>query len=261
MQILYGHAVVKGVIDYLRASPKRNKQLAIIVPVNDDAASDGFVAEVNNFASNLAISTRTLFKTINATTEELIADLDRLSADKDVGGVVLVLPLPKNIDREKVLLAIPIRKDVDVLNPGNKVSEPPAVRTVSEIWKEFNDGYHPRNGPPKKVAVVGRGLLIGAPIAKYLRMWGHSVEVYNSKTSLDGLRDADVVILGAGVPKLVSPSILKAGAHVIDFGYPGDFDSKHPEAGKVGIYVPARGGTGTILTVSMFYNFYLLNSW
>lgn len=258
MQRYDGRILAEKILVRLRAAPKPKKELAIVVPANDDSSSEGFVSEIRDFAAKLGIVTVTYYKTYLTTTEELIGDLGRLAANPIVGGVVMILPLPKNIDREKVLSAIPIAQDVDFLNPDNHYPSyflAPASLATVRIWQELIHNFWSAS-PPRKVAVVGRGILVGKPVEELLRAGRYEVSVFNSKTSLAGLKDAEVVILGTGVPKLVSPTMLASGAVVIDFGYPGDFDDTHPEAEKISWYVPAKGGTGPILVASMFLRFY-----
>ncbi len=238
--------------------PKPAKQLAILVPANNDKASEGFIAEIRDAAQSLAVATRILYRADGATTKDFVEDLQRWGSDPSIGGAVLILPLPPGVDRESVLSAMPILKDIDCLNPETKGIMPPASRAVYHIWFEIIPKELRCIGDPCKVAMVGRGLLIGKPIARFLSAYCHPVSVFGRNSDLSELAEAELVILGTGVPKLISPTMLKPGAAVIDFGYPGDFDSGHPEADKIGWYVPAKGGTGPLLVACLMETFYQL---
>ena len=238
--------------------PKPAKQLAILVPANNDKASEGFIAEIRDAAQSLAVATRILYRADGATTKDFAEDLRRWGSDPSIGGIVLILPLPSGIDRESVLSAMPIDKDIDCLNPANNFTVPPASLAVYHIWHEIVPKELRCIGDPCKVAMVGRGLLIGKPIADSLRAYGHPVSVFGRNSDLAGLAEAELVILGTGVPKLISPTIVKQGAIVVDFGYPGDFDHTHPEADKIAWYVPAKGGTGPLLVACLLETFYQL---
>ncbi|TSC83089.1 MAG: methylenetetrahydrofolate dehydrogenase (NADP+) / methenyltetrahydrofolate cyclohydrolase [Parcubacteria group bacterium Gr01-1014_19] len=256
MKIFDGRLLSKKILEKLKSCPKPAQQLAILVPHTNDSPSEGFLAEVRGSAQSLGLRVRVHYKTPFATTDEFINDLNRLAADPEVGGIVLILPLPEGVDRERVLKAISIGKDIDALNPDNSTVVSPASLAVKHIWQELYNDLDP--DVCWEMAVVGRGLLIGKPIAEMLRKEEQNVTVYNSKTPLEGLKKAMMVILGTGVPKLVSPSMLQEEAIVIDFGYPGDFDHAHPEADKISWYVPAKGGTGPLLVACLLETFYQL---
>ncbi len=256
MKILDGRLLSEKILENLKSWQKPVQQLAILVPYTNDGPSEGFLAEVRGAAQVLGLRVRVHYKTPFATTDEFIDDLNRLAADPEVGGIVLILPLPKGVDRAKILKAIPVGKDIDALNPDNSTVVSPASFAVKHIWYELQNDLDP--DVRWEMAVVGRGLLIGKPVAEMLRKEEQNVTVYNSKTSLEGLKKAMMVILGTGVPKLVSPSMLQEKAIVIDFGYPGDFDHAHPEADKISWYVPAKGGTGPLLVACLMETFYLL---
>lgn len=258
MRILDGRLLADRITKKLRIHSPPGERLAILVPANNDASSDGFVAEIRELARFLGVGIQILYKPPLATTEELADDLRRFGSDPAIGGIVLIMPLPPGIDRRKVLSAIPAEKDIDCLNPGNRFFNTPAGLTLVHIWNEVMPRPFWSFGEPHKVAVVGRGLLVGKPVIDILNQWRQEVSVFSSKTSLDGLKEADVVILGTGVPKLVSPAMLKSGAVVIDFGYPGDFDHTHSEADKIAWYAPAKGGTGPLLVACLMETFYQL---
>ena len=136
----------------------------------------------------------------------------------------------------------------------------------------------------KIVAVVGRGFLVGKPIAEWLNGKCGKLIVLNSKSNLRDLQEADLVITGVGKAGLIKPTMLKPGAGVIDFGYDvkkirhekgemgkkifGDFDSSSlvPNLSPLlshlsfSFYTPTLGGPDPILVAEIFKNFYKLNS-
>src|SRR3990172_1210769 len=198
-------------------------------------------------ARQLGLAVRILFRAETKNTAELLDELDRFGDDEKVGGLVLQLPLPPRFDKGKILASIPTEKDVDVLNPATSGIDAPAVLAVREILQISHPGRVDSDWVGFRACVVGAGTLIGRPLYHYLESLGMAVAMLNSKSSLDGIAGADLVVSGTGVPGLIRPEMLKSGADLIDFGYPGDVDEASPRLCDVGWYAPAKGGTGPIL--------------
>jgi methylenetetrahydrofolate dehydrogenase (NADP+)/methenyltetrahydrofolate cyclohydrolase len=127
------------------------------------------------------------------------------------------------------------------------------------------------------VVVVGRGFLIGKPISLWLLgQRAGDVTVVGKDLDFSALKTADLVITGVGKAGLITPTMLKPGAGVIDFGYQGgkgDFDPGKEGAradggggaggeseSEIAFYTPTPGGTGPILVAKLLENFYTLNS-
>ena len=135
---------------------------------------------------------------------------------------------------------------------------PPAVGVVETICKEQNYDLASR-----RVAIVGLGLLVGRPIANWMMRKAKETILLHRASDLSLLKDADLVITGAGSAHLIKPEMLKNGASVIDFGYDsmhGDFDATAlaPDDSHIAFYTPTPGGTGPILVAKLFENFYRL---
>lgn len=115
----------------------------------------------------------------------------------------------------------------------------------------------------KKATVVGSGRLVGAPAARLLRELGAEVQVLEKGDSLDVLKDADIIVLGAGEPGLVKPEHLKEGVVLIDAGtsesngkVAGDADPACAE--KAALFTPVPGGVGPIAVAMIFKNLFAL---
>src|SRR3989338_4940289 len=125
-------------------------------------------------------------------------------------GIIVQLPFPPHIDISKILAAIPASHDVDAIGAeaerlfadGKPLVLPPVVGAIAEITAR-----HHVDVKDKNVVVVGEGRLVGAPAAVWFRQKGADVRTVNRKT--EGLarfaREADVLVLGAGVPGLITP--------------------------------------------------------
>lgn len=187
-------------------------------------------------------------------------------------GMLIEMPLPKQIDSTKVLNEISVKKDVDVLSQkaqdlfyANKSEiNPPAVEALKIILEK-----HGIVIKGKKAAVFGQGVLVGKPISHWLEQQG--VEVYRIRSTTEKpeelSRQADIIITGVGKSGLVTGDMVKDGAVVIDFGYGrnamgkmvGDVDFESVSS-RASLITPVPGGMGPILIAAVLKNLILLNS-
>lgn len=195
-----------------------------------------------------------------ATESQIFAALAELSAEPNVAGIILQLPLPSGVSREIVVAAIAPTKDIDGITSVNaeRLAEgtydpsllPATAAAVMELLRAYEI---PLRGRP--AAVVGRSAIVGRPVAQLLEIEGAQVQVAHSKTPDLGLvtRAADVLVVAAGVRGLVRGEHVSPGAVVIDVGiHPsgdtivGDVDAPSVEArlGETGGLSPVPGGVG-----------------
>ncbi|MEK7654134.1 MAG: bifunctional 5,10-methylenetetrahydrofolate dehydrogenase/5,10-methenyltetrahydrofolate cyclohydrolase [Patescibacteria group bacterium] len=259
MIVVDGKKIAGEIISGLKKQPTPRKELAAIL-VGGNAASASFLRQKEKIAKDLGVSFR-LYNPGSALSEsELIAELSKIIGNEQVGGFILQLPLPEKYDRDQVLAALPPEKDVDNLT-GKASVPPPAVAAVRTILHTTDYSL-----PDKVVGVVGRGLLVGRPVAEWLSGKCREVIIFHTKTDLSRIADCDLVICGAGKAGLIKPEMLKSGAGVIDFGFDlvdgkisGDFDTSkliNLSTHHLAFYTPTPGGTGPILVAELFKNFY-----
>ena len=196
----------------------------------------------------------------DATTDDVLAALAAPGAD----AVIVQLPLPDHIDQDRVFAGIPLEKDADVLSPAAREAFaqdaadaliPPVADAVAAILSK--GGVAPDGA---QAAVVGKGYLVGAPVATYLRLHGAHVTVLDKASfAPDALLDADIVISGAGAPHLITPDLVKEGAALIDAGTSeqagavvGDIDPACAE--KAGLFTPVPGGVGPVAVACLYRN-------
>ncbi len=224
-----------------------------------DAASASFVKIKERVADRLHVVVVREMLDEKATTPQALRALERLS--KNCVGIIVQLPLPSQINLEEILQAVPSEKDVDAINPHT--AEPfvlaPVAEAIAEIFARHNI-----SGQQKKAVVIGAGRLVGIPAAKLLTDIGARVSVVtHSNGSLTELKDADIIVLGAGEPGLVKPQMLKEEVVLIDAGtseqggrVAGDADPACVEVASV--FTPVPGGVGPIAVAMIFKNLFTL---
>ncbi|MEK7634435.1 MAG: bifunctional 5,10-methylenetetrahydrofolate dehydrogenase/5,10-methenyltetrahydrofolate cyclohydrolase [Patescibacteria group bacterium] len=274
MQIIDGKKIAQEIIDKLKSLPILQKIFAAIL-VGDNPQSESFLKQKEKVAKELGIDFRLYNFPENSTNDFLRKEVGKIALLKRVGGVIVQLPLPEQINKHYVLNVIPREKDVDVLGEralgafytGRNLILPPAVGVVEEILKFKNLKIL-----DLKVAVVGAGFLVGKPIAIWLIDKVKELTIFEKGSDLSKLKNYDLIISGVGQADLIKLEMLKDGVGIIDFGYSmnengklgGDFDISEIENCKLKIenfwYTPTPGGTGPVLVAKVFENFYKLNS-
>lgn len=272
--VIDGKAIAQSLVEGLKAKPGgwKDKFLGAML-VGEDPASVNFLKQKEKVAKELGISFRLYRVPVDVKTDDLRAEIGMLSKPKNCGGFLVQLPLPEQVSRHYVLNAVPKEKDVDVLSEqalgafytGRGTIAPPAVETVAEILK--NHFGTEKSLRDLKFILIGAGFLIGKPVGFWLQNRAGEVTIYDSsvKNFHPNLKEADVVISGAGHPNLFSAKDLKDGALVIDFGFNkvgdkigGDFDPTGAEDRNIA-YTKTPGGTGPVLVAKLYENFWKLN--
>ena len=266
MKKINGKKIASEIIESLKSKPVPKKIFAAVL-VGDNPANASFLKQKEKAAKELGLDFRIYEFPENSETEQLKKEISKISGLKNVGAVLVQLPLPAHIDARLVLSAIPKEKDVDVLgesalgafyNEKNKVL-PPAVLAVKKILESENF-----NIEAGKAAVVGLGFLVGRPVAVWLMKKTKGLYLLDKGSDFGILKEADLVVSAAGHAGLIKNKDLKKGASVIDFGFSlkggaitGDFDVSGAEG--LNFYTPMPGGTGPILVAGLLKNFYDLN--
>ncbi len=221
-----------------------------------DKATESFVKIKERVADTLQVVVVREMIDESTSTEDAARALGRLVENCD--GVVVQLPLPKQIDTEEILKHIPPSKDVDALG-GDPSVLAPVAGAVKEILERTRTDV-----VGKKVVVVGEGRLVGKPVAQMLEDMGAEVMIVSlEKNSLEDLKNTDIVISGAGSPGLIKPEMLKEGVVLIDAGTSenggkvvGDCDLSCAETASV--FVPVPGGVGPVAVAMLFKNLFIL---
>lgn len=239
--------------------------LAVIL-VGDDSASQVYVRNKIKACADTGIRSLEFRMPAETTQQQLLAKIAELNADESLDGILVQLPLPKQINADAVISAIDPAKDVDgfhVANAGALVTgkqgfvpcTPFGVMRLIE-----KSGVNPRG---KSAVIVGRSNIVGKPMALLLLAADATVTVAHSRTpDLSAVtRNADILVAAVGRAKLIKADMVKPGAVVIDVGMNRDENGKlcgdvdFAEVKEVaGSITPVPGGVGPMTIAMLMQN-------
>lgn len=266
-QIIDGKQIAKEIKDKLKeeVSALNEKGIHIclaVIQVGCDAASSVYVNNKKKACAYVGIESVSYELDEDTTEEELVKLIETLNQTEKVHGILVQLPLPKQIDEDRIIRTISPDKDVDGFHPvsvgrlwlGEKgfVSCTPAG--IIQLLK-----YSGIEIAGKECVVVGRSNIVGKPMAALLLRENGTVTVAHSKTEnlKEVTRRADILIAAVGRPKMITAEYIKEGAVVIDVGIHrdtndhlcGDVDFEDVYS-KVSAITPVPGGVGP-MTIAM----------
>lgn len=194
-----------------------------VVLAGTNPASEIYVRSKIKACADLGIFSESLTPPGTVTTEQLLATVDQLNARADIDGILVQLPLPRQVDEKRILLAISPEKDVDGFHPCNvgrlSANLPgPRACTPAGIIEILRRSGVAISG--KRAVVVGRSDIVGKPVAVLLLHENATVTICHSKTpDLAAVcREADILVAAIGRPAMVSAEFIREGAVVVDVG-------------------------------------------
>ncbi len=254
-----GRAIAKDILKETRESSSRSAVVRALV-VSPSPATESYLSIKEARAEDAGMHLDIVRVSETASTEEVVAAVQRTGCD----ALLVQLPLPKHLDSEEVLNAIPVAKDADVLSKqayelfksgAADALLPPVVAAVKEILARAHVSV-----AGTRAVVIGQGRLVGEPVAHWLRMQGADVSVITLESgNLSLLKDADIIVSGAGSPGLITPELISEGVVLIDAGTSEQggaiVGDAHPEcAQKAALFTPVPGGVGPIAVACLFRN-------
>ena len=219
----------------------------VTVLVGDDPASDVYIRLKHKAATEAGFDATDLRLPAATTEEALLAKLAALNASGEVDAILVQLPLPAHIDEAKVIRAVEPSKDVDgfhPLNAGELYLGRPAIVSATPRGVMALLAEHRVELDGARAVVVGRSAIVGKPMTHLLQQANATVTLCHSHTRElpRHTLDADVLVVAAGVPALVGPDMVKAGAVVVDVGM------NRTEAGLVGDVDPGAAEVASAIT-------------
>ena len=267
-----GKAFSQTVLEKIREEHSQLKEkygkpagLAVVI-VGNNPASQVYVKNKIRACENVGFYSENIELDENISEKELLQEIDKLNKNDRIDGILVQLPLPAHINELKIIDSISPEKDVDgfhVSNIGKMVigdetgflsCTPYGIMQLLEEYKIEISG--------KDAVIIGRSNIVGKPMALMLIQKGATVQVCNSNTKnlRKKLNKADIIIVAAGVPKLLKKEDVKEGAVVIDVGINrvdgkicGDVDYEEV-AEKTSYITPVPGGVGPMTISSLIKN-------
>ncbi|HIP42026.1 MAG TPA: bifunctional methylenetetrahydrofolate dehydrogenase/methenyltetrahydrofolate cyclohydrolase FolD [Campylobacterales bacterium] len=256
---------VKSEVEVLKTQKNIVPGLAVVI-VGDDPASHAYVSMKEKACKNVGFYSIAHKMPETIRQDEIIKIIQMMNNNPHIHGILVQLPLPKHIDTNKILEVIDPSKDVDgfhAYNVGRMVTNLDSFVActplgVMKMFEEYNIDLE-----GKDVVVVGASNIVGKPMASLLLNANATVTVTHiyTKDLSAHTRNADIVIVGVGVPNLIKENMVKEGVIVIDIGMnrledgslSGDVDFK-AVAPKCSYITPVPGGVGPMTIAMLLVN-------
>ena len=238
----------------------------VVVLVGDNSASQVYVRNKHKSCGEVGIESEVITMPEQTTQQELLEVVERLNQDETVDGILVQLPLPKQIDEKTVLRSILPEKDVDGFHPvnvgllsiGDECFAPATPSGIIAMFQEYGIDIAGKN-----CVVIGRSNIVGKPMAALLLKNNATVTICHSKTEdlASYTRRADVVIVATGRRHTLTAEMVKEGAVVVDVGMNrneqgklcGDADYEEVKE-KASFITPVPGGVGPMTITELLEN-------
>lgn len=270
-QIIDGKAISSQIKDEVKervaALAAQGKKVCLaVIQVGNDPASSVYVGNKKKACAYVGIESLAYELAEETTQEELLDLIRELNAREDVNGILVQLPLPKQIDEDAVIRAIDPKKDVDGFHPQSVgalcIGQPGFVScTPAGIIQLLKRSGIEISG--KECVVIGRSNIVGKPMALLLLRENGTVTVCHSRTKdlKEVTKRADILVVAVGKPKMITREYVKEGAVVIDVGIHrnennklcGDVDYEDV-APVCSAITPVPGGVGPMTIAMLMYN-------
>ena len=240
------------------------KLTLVVISVGDDPASRVYVGQKEKMALSLGYNFLNVhFDSIKE--DDLINEIDKLNKDKNITGIIVQLPLPKYLDKDKIINIIDPLKDVDGLTNNNLIKlikkedtliscTPKGIMTLLDYYKIDLQ---------QNIVIVGRSELVGLPLFHLLLNKNATVTLCHSKTKdlKKYTKNADILIVAVGKKWLITEDMIKENVVIIDVGINRDNDKLYGDVNsncieKSFLMTPVPGGVGPMTVISLMENVY-----
>lgn len=270
-QIIDGKKISAQIKEELKEKTARLKDKGItvtlaVIQVGKDPASSVYVGNKKKACEYIGIRSLAYELEEDTSEDELLALIEELNKREDVNGILVQLPLPAQINEDKVIRMIDPKKDVDGFHPQSVgalcIGQPGFVScTPAGIIQLLKRSGIEIEG--KECVVIGRSNIVGKPMALLLLRENGTVTVAHSRTkNLEEIaRRADILIVAVGRPKMINASFVKEGAVVIDVGIHRNSENKlcgdvdfEAVADRCSAITPVPGGVGPMTIAMLMHN-------
>ncbi|OGC69909.1 hypothetical protein A2415_00095 [candidate division WWE3 bacterium RIFOXYC1_FULL_39_7] len=251
---------IKTHVDMLSESDLNN--VLGIIQVGDNPVSESYIKLKIKYCQRFGIRAQLFKLDQNLSDQEITDNITSIFARPEISGGIIQLPLPRT-SLNGVLNLIPLKKDIDMLSSNTWVQYDEGKRSITSpvvlAMRAFLDTYS-IDIHGMSIKIIGRGRLVGVPIAKYLLSQGVNPEFLDDYTTGDSLK-ADLAITSTGIARLIKGENINEGCSVIDFGSSivdgktvGDFDLSS-KTDHLKFISPSPGGMGPLVLRYLIMNF------
>ncbi len=255
---------VKKEITSIKSKTNKVPGLAVIL-IGEYTPSQIYVRNKEKNSKEVGINSKVIKYSKDVTEVEVLKKIEELNNDKNVSGILVQLPLPDQINKEKIINSIKPSKDVDGFNPinvGNLASGYDAIVPCTPLGCMLLLKKIEKNLSGKHAIIIGRSNLNGKPMAQLLLKENCTVTIAHSKTRnlKEECLKADILIAAVGVPNLVKKDWVKNGSIIIDVGINKQGDkivgdvSFDEVKDKVKAITPVPGGVGPMTIACLLKN-------
>lgn len=267
-QIMDGKALSEKIYERIKtevAKLEKKPTLAVII-TSDNEAGKIYVRNKKRACENTGINSITVEFDETVSDEEFLSKIDELNKNPEVDAIMVQLPIPRHLDTEKILNSISPEKDADGLHyinagklftgqiPNSVACTPKGIIRILDEYGINVEGKH--------AVVIGRSNLVGKPIAQLLMQKNATVTHIHSKSKNIEFftKNADIIVVATGKPKMLKEDMVKEGVAVIDVGISRvdgklsgdvDFDSVAPKASFI---TPVPKGVGPMTVAMLIQN-------
>lgn len=267
-QIMDGKALSEKIYERIKtevAKMEKKPTLAVII-TSDNEAGKIYVRNKKRACENTGINSITVEFDETVSDEEFLSKIDELNKNPEVDAIMVQLPIPRHLDTEKILNSISPEKDADGLHyinagklftgqiPNSVACTPKGIIRILDEYGINVEGKH--------AVVIGRSNLVGKPIAQLLMQKNATVTHIHSKSKNIEFftKNADIIVVATGKPKMLKEDMVKEGVVVIDVGISRvdgklsgdvDFDSVAPKASFI---TPVPKGVGPMTVAMLIQN-------
>ncbi len=271
MKILDGAKLADKIILQLKkkvATMKRRPVLAMIL-VGNDPASAIYVRRKGVFCEQAGIGSKVFTLPAKTSEKKLLDIIGALNRNKNISAIMVQLPLPRHINKNKIIESVDPRKDADCLHPLNfgrfvqegeeySIAAPATPLGIVKLLEEYKIPIAGKNA-----VVVGRSNIVGKPMAQFLLNRDATVTVchHHTKNLKSYTQKADILVVAVGKMNLIKADMVKKGAVVIDVGVNraenkkihGDVDFASVSK-KASFITPVPGGVGPVTIAILLWN-------
>lgn len=248
--VAYKKALLTDQVNKLEIKPH-----LLIIQINDDPASQAYVKGKLKDCAEVGIRSTHMLLDKTISEEEVLKILDEQNKNPDIHGIIVQMPLPKQINEEKIKVSVAVEKDVDGFNPLSKLN-PCTPYGIIKYLRHLNFNFVGKNA-----VVVGRSNIVGRPMNTLLINESCNVTVLHSKTKKEDmamyLANADLVVAAIGKKHILGDYTFKKSAYLIDVGInrvDGKLHGDFPPELDVALQTPVPGGVGLLTRLTLLEN-------